>query len=94
MIDICYFSYEHGDCESDRRVVSVKGYTSNVDINRFFTDVAEKIAFDDCTDVTVVEIVWHGKRVFYDGWRRGMYFGFSDESGKCVWGGSFPQWDH
>lgn len=94
MIDICYVAYEHGDCESDRRVISVKGYTNNVDKDLFFTEVSNLLCFDDCTGVSVKEIVWHGKNVFYDGWRRGMYFGFSDESGKCEWGRSFPQWDH
>ena len=52
------------------------------------------IAFSDCTDIEVLEIVHEGKRYEYSGWEPGMVFTFCDESGEDVWQRDFPSWDH
>ena len=87
--DLCYFAVLNDG------VTTVHGFASTVTKETFFAEVAKTIAFGDCTDDQVVQIVWQGKEVKYDGWRRGMYFGFSDcDTGKCVYGASFPEYDH
>jgi len=89
---ICYYAYKMEI--DDEEVTFVKGFPSNVSADTFFTEVAKKICFSDCEPLEIVEIKWYGRNVYYDGWRRGMYFGFSNMNGKCVWGGAFPEWDH
>lgn len=51
-------------------------------------------AFDDCTDITVLEVVHDGMRYEYDGWEPGMTYTFRNEFGTEVFSRSFPQWDH
>lgn len=61
----------------------------------FFREVSKVIAFDDCTDLKVTTIIWHGKRVRYDGWAPRMYFKYTTpRSHKTVWDGYFPEFDH
>lgn len=75
------------------------GKTYNKDMNGSTLDhvlytAANMIAFDDCTDVEVTEIVHEGKSYEYNGWEPGMTFTFHDETGEDVWSRSFPSWDH
>ncbi len=86
--DLCYFAVVNDG------VTRVRGYASTVTEYEFFHDVAETISFGDCSGDDVCQIVWHGKEVRYDGWRRQEYFGFSDVYGNPVFGASFPQFDH
>lgn len=51
-------------------------------------------AFDDCTDIDILEVVHEGKKYEYCGWEPGMTYTFRDESGEEVWSRSFPHWDH
>lgn len=91
--DINYFATRQENAEG-KIVTTVKGYASDVSADKFFRDVSEILCFDDCYPVEVVEIIWHGRKVRYDGWRRQMCFGYSNEHGKQVWVGCFPEWDH
>ena len=61
----------------------------------FFHTIAHLIAFADCYDDTVDEIVWDGRPVHYTGWQPGMTIEFADdETGEIVYSGCFPEWDH
>lgn len=63
--------------------------------NLFFRKVAERIAFADCGDEQVSEIVYDGEPCHYTGWQPGMVIEFaSDLTGEIVYSGSFPEWDH
>jgi len=63
--------------------------------NLFFRKVAERIAFADCSDEQVSEIVFDGEPCHYTGWQPGMVIEFaSDITGEIVYSGSFPEWDH
>lgn len=88
------FAVEHDTADSDDRIVTVHGYSSNVSADRFFTDVSKILAFDDCTNDDVTEIYWHGERVWYFGWEPGMHFRFGDICKNVVWEGWFPEFDH
>ena len=66
----------------------------HIDKDKFFYEVSHRIAFDDCTDETVVAIFWEGKEVEYAGWQRGMKFEYKDTDGNTIWVCHFPQWDH
>lgn len=65
-----------------------------VDTDYFFTNVSRKIAFADCDDTNVIKIYFHGKEVFYRGWKPGMKYEYHDLYGNTVWVGYFPEWDH
>lgn len=61
----------------------------------FFRTLAERVAFNDCTDEVLDEIVWEGRHVHYVGWQPGMVIEFADdETGEIVYSGAFPEWDH
>ena len=61
----------------------------------FFRKMAERVAFSDCSDDSLDEIVFDGERVEYVGWQPGMLIEFrSCETGEIVYSGSFPEWDH
>ena len=88
MNDLCFF------VTMIDGVTHVHGYASTVGEYEFFHDVANEISFGDCTGADVVQIVWHGNEVKYDGWRRQEYFGFSDLNGECVFGNCFMEFEH
>lgn len=88
-----FFITESESCDSGM-VVNVHGYASTVSADLFFRDVSRIICFSDCAPQNVIDIVWHGQHVSYDGWRRQMCYGYSTKSGKQVWVGCFPEWDH
>lgn len=99
MKDLCYFAYEqevyNDDPNGDAPIETcVQGYWSGQSEDRFFRDISKMICFDDIEPRTVVEIVWHGKKVFYRGWKPGMLYQYEDENGELVWEGHFPEWDH
>lgn len=65
-----------------------------IDIDKFFTEVSNIIAFGDCTDYTVINICFDGKGVEYRGWQSGMRFEYEDMDCNTIWVGNFPEWDH
>lgn len=65
-----------------------------IDMDRFFTNVSKRIAFDDLTDETVQKIYFRGKEVEYVGWQPGMRYEYTDLDGNTIWLGEFPEWDH
>lgn len=70
-------------------------YTDNQYRALFFWRMAERVAFSDCGDDCLDEIVFDGERVEYVGWQPGMLIEFrSCETGEIVYSGSFHQWDH
>ena len=89
-IDLCYYVVKSGFDGT----TTVKGYSSDVNKNRFFRDVSHTLCFDDCTEEYVRKIVWHGQCVYYDGWKPGMHYVFKTSRGKLVWEGCYPEWDH
>lgn len=60
----------------------------------FFSRVSKIIAFDDYTNVDVIQIVYKGRHYHYAGWQPGMLFEYYDADGNTVWVGEFPRWDH
>ena len=84
-----FFAVEYED-----GVVYVKGFPSNVPAREFFRAISEYLSFSDCTGTKVLEIYWHGERVCYDGWHRGMLFRFTYKDEKVAWEGRFPEFDH
>lgn len=66
----------------------------HIDIDKFFTEVSNVIAFDDCTNYTVTYISFDGKEVYYVGWQPKMVYEYKDLDGNTVWLGNFPEWDH
>lgn len=85
------FNFFAVECEG---VVTIRGFSSDDSADKFFTAVSKVICFSDCEPVDVIEIYWHGERVWYDGWRPGMLYRFCDMGKKVVWEGHFPEWDH
>lgn len=70
-------------------------FSPDVTRDHFFTAVAKRICFADCTGEEVTKIVFHDKEYFYRGWRRDMLFSFMDgPAGKEIWRGRFPNWEH
>ena len=84
-----FFAVEYED-----GVVAIRGFNSDDSADKFFTAVAKVICFSDCEPVNVIEIYWHGERVWYDGWHPGMLYRFCNMGRKVVWEGYFPEWDH
>ena len=80
--------------EDEDGIVRVVGYHSDDSVDRFFTDVSRTLAFNDCTNEKVLDIIWNGERVHYVGWTPGMVYGYKDKDHNLVWEGSFPDWDH
>lgn len=78
----------------DEKFVKIVGFNSNDSEDKFFTAVAKAICFEDCEPTNVLEIYWHGERVWYAGWEPGMLFRFCNMEKKTVWEGRFPEWDH
>ena len=72
-------------------------FTDNMagcDLDHVLSSASKMYAFDDCTDIEVLEVVHDGKHYEYDGWEPGMTFTFRDEAGEIAWSQSFPHWDH
>ena len=63
-------------------------------INEWFTELANTLAFLDCSDEEVILIIYEGKEIHYVGWQPDMLYEFADEAGNIIWSNSFPQWDH
>lgn len=65
-----------------------------IDTDKFFRNVSERYAFDDCSGEDIIAIFWRGKEVQYVGWQPCMRFEYKDLNGKTVWVGQFEEWDH
>ena len=66
----------------------------HINIDKFFTEVSNIIAFSDCTGYTVTNICFDGKEVEYGGWQPNMRFEYEDMDCNTVWFGVFEHWDH
>lgn len=64
--------------------------------NELFYELAKIYAFDDLdTGMRVTEIRCEGALCHYTGWQPGIVIEFAHNgSGKVVWSGQFPEWDH
>lgn len=61
----------------------------------FFRTVAERYAFNDCSDDRVLEVVFDGCHIEYAGWQPGMLIEFREvTTGLIVFSERFPEWDH
>lgn len=71
-------------------------YNDSIDMDKFFYDVSKRIAFDDCSDETVIFICWRGHNIHYIGWQPNMRYEYvdADAGNKTIWVGDFPEWDH
>lgn len=78
---------------TDEGDVHVKTYKL-VEMDKFFYDVSNVIAFGDCTNYTIANICFDGKEIEYVGWQQGMKFEYKDLDGNTVWVGVFEHWDH
>lgn len=67
---------------------------SELSMNEIFRKISKMIAFSDCTDIEIIDIVIDGKEYYYAGWRPGMEYTFLDKEGKQIWSEYFPEWDH
>ena len=83
-------SYEYCTAEGESYV---KTYEL-IDMDEFFCEVSNIIAFGDCTNYTLTSICFDGKEIEYAGWQPGMRFEYEDMDCNTVWFGSFPEWDH
>lgn len=66
----------------------------HIDTDKFFCEISRRIAFSDCSNEEVINIVWRGKEVEYIGWLPNMEFAYKDHDGNIVWRGQFENWDH
>ena len=82
--------YIYTDSEGDAHSVTF----GQIDIDRFFTAVSEKICFDDLDNSVMQKIYYKGKEVRYTGWQSKMVYEYKDLDGNTVWLGNFPEWDH
>ena len=73
------------------RIVNTFDY--DISMNEFFNRVSKVIAFSDCSDEEVVEIVFDDEHFVYVGWQPGMVYEYSGNAGNS-WEGCFPEWDH
>lgn len=86
----CYILRSREDGE-----IIVKSYDKEKS-SEMMRDVSRQICFSDCDDTyEVIEIIYHGREVEYDGWQPGMVMSYSfKETGDEAWTGRFPRWDH
>lgn len=59
-----------------------------------FYTAAKMIAFNDCTDIEILNIVINSEEYFYAGWKPGMVYTFENKKGEEIWTDEFPEWDH
>ena len=65
-----------------------------IDMDKFFFEISQRIAFGDCSGETVHKIYYKGKEIEYVGWQPNMRFEYKDLDGNTVWVGVFEHWDH
>lgn len=103
MSKACYYVVNNDDCFGAATKTVNLTWTEDETIaehhererRHFFWEVAYRIAFSDCSDESIDEIVWDGRPVHYTGWQPGMTIEFADdETGEIVYSGCFPEWDH
>lgn len=63
-------------------------------MDEIFYTAANMIAFNDCSDIEVIDIVINNEEYFYVGWQPDMLFEFEDKDGNVVWRRYFPNWNH
>lgn len=89
-------TYNYYICKQDLYDVELSFYQFlDNEADKMMTEVSKFIAFSDCHDGIMIDIVLRGRHVHYAGWQPGMVYEFVDsETGEVVWGNSFPSWDH
>jgi hypothetical protein len=83
----CFYIYR--DYDGDEHIIHMK-----TSMDKFFTEVSHRIAFDDLTDERVTHICWQGQIVNYTGWKPAMHMAYLTHDGIPVWERYFPEWDH
>jgi hypothetical protein len=78
--------------DSEGIIMSV--FYPHIDTDKFFCEISRRIAFDDCSNEEILNIIWQGKEVEYVGWQPCMKYEYRDLDGNTVWVGEFPEWDH
>lgn len=91
--EICVVTYEPISREEITYSVTDEEL-AEMNMDRFFTQVSKRIAFDDCSNEEILAIFYKGKEIHYAGWQVGMRFEYRDAEGNAVWAGDFPHWDH
>lgn len=73
----------------------VDAFARDCTMYRFFTAVSRALAFSDCTNADVVQIVYHGIEYVYEGWQPGELFAYHAVSDATVrWEADYPEFDH
>lgn len=78
----------------DSEGIVMNKFYAQIDIDEFFTEISQRIAFADCSNEEILNIIWQGKEVEYAGWQPNMSFEYQDLDGKTVWSGDFPNCNH
>lgn len=85
--------YTYRDADGNIYAVTHTGLDEH-QLGAFFRELSQRIAFDDCSGETVLDIYVDGERIEYAGWKPGMRYEYVDTNGKVVWSADFPHWDH
>lgn len=83
----CFYIYT--DYEGAEHIIHLQ-----TSMDKFFTEVSKRIAFDDINDERVTLICWQGQIINYAGWQPGMKYEYHDLTGSTIWCGYFEEWDH
>ncbi len=72
---------------------TVHTFPDDVPMSDFFRNVTKAIAYSDCTEEDITEIVFQDESFEYLGWQPGMVYQYNGCAGSS-WEGCFPEWDH
>lgn len=72
---------------------SIHVFPDDVTMSEFFGHVSKAIAYSDCTDDDIIEIVFRGERFGYQSWQPRMLFTYVGSNGN-TWEGCYPWFDH
>ena len=87
--------YNYYVCQYNNDDIILTLHQFNEDkVDEMMVEVSKFIAFSDCHDGVLVDIVMNNQHIHYDGWKPNMYMTYSNGAGEVVWEGSFPSWDH
>lgn len=78
----------------DHEGIVMSVFYPHIDTDKFFCEISKRIAFSDCSDEEILNIIWKGKEIEYAGWQPDMRFEYKDLDGNTVWVGQFENWDH
>lgn len=78
----------------DNEGIVMSVFYPHIDTDKFFCEISRRIAFSDCSNEEILNIIWKGKEIKYAGWKPNMTFEYEDLDGNTVWVGQFENWDH